>query len=162
MTELPETVSTSHLADWLGCSARAVRRYAERGVLLPVSRGRFPLRESCQRVVAHLRAPERRTEPDDPTDLLTQRALLAHAQRRKLEREHAEAMAQLLDGQRARAAWAAEKCLVRDALIALPDLVGPQLVAVASLHEVRTLLLDQMRTTLRSLADGAAPAEDAA
>ena len=71
-------------------------------------------------------------------------------------------MAQLLDGERARAAWAAEKCLVRDALIALPDLVGPQLVAVASLHEVRTLLLDQMRTTLRSLADGAAPAEDAA
>jgi phage terminase Nu1 subunit (DNA packaging protein) len=154
---IPDIVTTAELARLLGCAHDTIRNYRLACVITPVAHGKWDARQCVRAVAEHLRARGTQVTAgpvaNDPGDLVMQRALLAHAQRRKLEREHAEAMAQLLDGDAARAAWAAERRHVRAALMALPDRLAPQLVDAQSLHRVRVVLVSEIDATLQALAD---------
>lgn len=160
MTDPTNIVTTRQLADWLAVNESTVREYTARGLITALSRGRYPLRESVAAVISHLRAvaaQHRSKAPgddaDDPTDLTLQRALLAHAQRRKLEREEQVALGQLLDSKAAESAWYEEMRAVRDALMNIPDRLAPQLVGVDTLHAVRQLLLTEITEICSSLAE---------
>ena len=152
-------VTTRQLADWLAVNESTVREYTARGLLTPLQRGRYPLRESVAAVIAHLRAvasqhrPSGDPDQDDPTDLTLQRAKLAHAQRLKIEREEAVAMGMLLDAREAERAWFAEMRAVRDGLMNIPDRIGPQLVGADNLHDVRQLLLTEITQVCQTLTD---------
>jgi phage terminase Nu1 subunit (DNA packaging protein) len=158
---IPNIVTTAELARLCACAHDTIRNYKLAGVITPVMHGKWNARECIRAIVGHLiaRSAQVTAGPvaNDPGDLVQQRALLAHAQRRKLEREHAEAMAQLLDGDAARAAWAAEHRHVRAALMALPDRLAPQLVDAQSLHRVRVVLVNAIDATLQALADDDGP-----
>ena len=160
MTDAANIVTTRELADWLAVNESTVREYSARGLITPLQRGRYPLRESVSAVISHLRAvaaQHKSSAPgdaeDDPTDLTLQRALLAHAQRRKLEREEQVAMGALLDAKAAESAWYEEMRAVRDALMNIPDRVAPQLVGIDTLHAVRQLLLTEITEICHSLAE---------
>lgn len=152
-------VTTSELADWLRCDESTVRDYTSRGVIAALKRGRYPLRESVASVVSHLRAVAamrahaKSGAEDDPNDLTQQRALLANAQRRKLEREERIALGQLLDSSEAERAWFEQLRSVRDALMNIPDRIGPQLVGVDNLHDVRQLLLTEITAVCTELSE---------
>jgi hypothetical protein len=154
---IPDIVTTAELARLLGCAHDTIRNYRLACVITPVAHGKWDARESVRAVAAHLHARGTQVTAgpvaNDPTDLVQQRALLANAQRLKIEREHTEAMRGLLDGNAARAAWAAERRLVREALMALPDRIAPHLVEIDTLHEVRMRLLGEIGATLQALAD---------
>jgi phage terminase Nu1 subunit (DNA packaging protein) len=159
MTDAANIVTTRELADWLAVNESTVREYSARGLITPLQRGRYPLRESVSAVISHLRAvasqhrPAGESDDDNRDDLTQQRARLAHAQRLKIEREEQVAMGLLLDAKEAQAAWYEEMRAVRDALMNIPDRVAPQLVGIDTLHAVRQLLLTEITEICHSLAE---------
>ncbi len=159
MTDASNIVTTRQLADWLAVNESTVREYSARGLITPLQRGRYPLRESVAAVISHLRAvasqhrPAGDSEDDNRDDLTQQRARLAHAQRLKIEREEQVAMGLLLDAREAERAWFSEMRAVRDALMNIPDRIGPQLVGADNLHDVHQLLLTEITLVCQTLTE---------
>ena len=65
----PENVvPTRELADWLAVNESTVREYSARGLITPLRRGRYPLRESVAAVISHLRAVAAHHKPRTDSD----------------------------------------------------------------------------------------------
>ncbi len=156
-----DTATTADLARWLGCTDRAVRDYAAKGIIAPVSRGRWPLRASVAAVIDHLRAvasqhrSERQPGDDgepDPLDLTGQRALLAKRQRERIEVEMSEKARELVSVEEVKAQWFKRTRTARDRLMALPASIAPLLAAQTDPDDVYRLLEVELRRTLEMVA----------
>lgn len=100
------------------------------------------------------RKPAATAAEDAPPDLNDSRARLLH-HRAELARMEAEQRAgELVAAADVRAAAFATARAVRDALLALPNRMAPQLAATADAREVHRLLTAEITLALRSLADG--------
>ena len=158
------TVTTAELARWLHCTDRAVRMYADKGIISPVGRGKWSLRASVAAVVEHLRAvaSQHRSaaaggdgeEPGD-LDLTGQRAMLAKRQRERIELELGEKRGELVLVSEVKNAWWKRARAARDKLLSIPDRIIPQIAPGGHGEQSRAyeVLSREIRQVLEELAD---------
>lgn len=157
---IADLISTNQLAALVGVVPRTMREYISRGIVKRVNDLHFNTVEAVQAYCAHLReTAAQRTSgaasgTDDPNDLVQQRALLANAQRKKIEREEAIALGKLVDAEVVSKMWYEETRVIRDAFLNLPDRVAPQLVGVDDVQEVSAILLREVTSICQGLSDG--------
>lgn len=142
-------VGTRELAEWLGCTDRAVRDYARRGVIAAAGRGRWPLRASVGAVVEHLRAQAAGRAGDGPLDLAQERARLSRTQREKLEIDICQRRGELVEAAAVeRDAYKTARA-TRDRLLNVPDRVATLIAAETDPAAVHTLLSTEIRLALQ-------------
>jgi phage terminase Nu1 subunit (DNA packaging protein) len=155
MTALPKYVSGRQLAELWGCSDRAVRALAKRGIAVRVARGKYDLEKSTRNNDERLRAAAAgRNEGDLASPELTyERTLLVRANREKAELElafrrgelvnRAEEQAKAIEvvvNTRNRLLSVAERCshrlgLKRDVTLALDEEIRQALTELSQMGE---------------------------
>jgi phage terminase Nu1 subunit (DNA packaging protein) len=148
-----EQVSRERLHDLTGQSFRTVTRRLQAAGIEPIAReGRSDLYDSTVALPALLRDPDAAEGPD----LSRERALLARAQREKLEREAQIAAGQLLDAAVVVQGWQRLCYAVRQHLLALPQALAPQVAAEDDAVACHKLLDDAVYDALSALAEAKA------
>ncbi len=163
-------VSATELGEWLGCSTRTIREYQTAGIIVPASKGRYPLCESVAAVVSHLRdrAAGWTAESSDGGEALSpaaesaalnrQKRLLAIEQTRKaaVQAQVAEAELQIVLGNlisrdEILAAWGLIITVAKSKLMSLATRLPTQIHGLN--REEIALIGDEVRTILHQLSE---------
>lgn len=118
---LPATCSAAELGQLLGISARTVRELAARGIIPRGERGRYPLAAIstyCQRLREQAAG---RAAADGTTDLATERARLAAAQRRRVELQIAAEERRLVNADQVKVKFVGMVTAAKNRLLAVPS-----------------------------------------
>lgn len=145
-----DIVPTSVLARLLDLSEARIRELTRAGKLPTAGRGRYAVGEAVSAYCRGLReAAAGRGGPDAAADLSLERALLARAQRARLEREAEAAAGRLVPADRVYAEAFKTGRIVRDALLAVPDRLAAELAAENDATVVHFRLSTEIRVGLR-------------
>lgn len=148
-------INTEQAARLLGISSQRLRELTRAGKVPKHGHGRYdawklvPAYTESLREVAAGRASN--SADGEKLDLVQERALLAKAQREKLEREAAQADRELIAAAEVKSAWFKRCRTARDRLMSLPGSLAPVL-AHSDPGRAYELLEEEMRRTLEALA----------
>lgn len=122
---LPSIASTQEMCSYIGISKVALHDMRKRGVIEPVSRDRWDVKKTVRAICVHYReiAAGRKSDgkQDDAPDLVTERALLARAQRAGIEMENEVKRGNLLPVDRVQ--------------VLMADIYGPMIRALDALGD---------------------------
>ena len=113
-------MTTEQLCGWLGLSRQSLAELVRRGIVPKLGRGRFNAGEATRAYVDHLRGIAAGRRGDGDIDLVQERALLARAQRERLEREAAVAARELLPAADVRDAWVKHITAAKTRILGIP------------------------------------------
>lgn len=152
------TVSVTQLAEVLDCSTRTVEKYAEQGLVIKVSRGRYHFLTSIRNVVKHLRKQASlQVSQDGKSDQISENVAYKAAQRRMAEMKIAEIEGKLISVAEVEDAWAALVAANRQLMLSVPNRVRMELPDITG-HE-QTIIQQIVRDLLTetSLGEGKMP-----
>ncbi|MCY1288010.1 hypothetical protein D9M70_370290 [compost metagenome] len=149
-------VTTDGLASLLGVSARTVTELGRRGIIPRAPRrGRWPIPAAVQAYCEHLRevaAGRAGGGANEGLDLVTERALLARAQRAEVELRTAAKRGELVDAAAVRERYAALVVTARGRLLGVPSKAKGRLSHL-SIDDIETLE-ELIHEALAELAEG--------
>jgi len=114
------------------------------------------LRAWIQAYCAHLRAGASGRHGDAGLELSRERALLAQAQRRRIEREERIAQGEFIPKAKAIESFKRAGMTFRDAMLSVPGRIAAQLASMSDERDIDRRLTAEIRTELERLADSAA------
>ena len=155
-----ETASGQELAAILGVSTRTITDYASAGICVRIARGRYDVRASIPRVVAHLRDTASGRSPGPGDELQSHKIRIAKAQADRAEREAQAATGKLINADEAEREWGDMCALFMRTMMGLPSAIAGVLPHLTR-HET-TIIEDKVRDALNRCADAAQQAGDAA
>jgi len=150
---IPETMSESEIAVFLGVTASTIRSLTRDGKIMKAGPGRWDVRRSVASYVEHLRGIASRTgrarDQGDPLRVEQERLTRAKAEREslRLARERGE----VVDAAEVEREWAGVLRDVRSSLLAVPSRVGQRLPALTP-GEV-AIIEEEIRNALEGLAN---------
>jgi phage terminase Nu1 subunit (DNA packaging protein) len=143
-----ETVSAAELGILIGINSRAVRDYAQRGVITKTKGGKYKLTEAIPQFCAHMRS------------LVTGKGSEAASERARLTREQADAVAlknatargALLDAAEVEREWTSILASVRAGVLASSSRIGQRLphLSLSDIAEID----DELRSVLTGIGGG--------
>ena len=149
-------VSAEELAGVVGLHERQVRKLAERGVLQRSGRGKYPLGDSIQAYIRHLREQaagrSASDEDDGQPDLTRERALLARTQREGQGMKNAIMRAELIPVEDVETVVGAVLDATRAKIMAIPTKAAPLLLGLDRLAEARDVLTTLIHGALDEIA----------
>lgn len=126
---IPEIMSESELAAFLGITAPQVRSKARDGIVVRTDRGRFAVRASLKNYLAQLR--EHASKVGRPTygsdELKAEKLRLAREQADKLELQNAMTRGEMLSAKSVENEWASILRDVRAGMLAVPGRLAARL-----------------------------------
>ncbi|PWK16074.1 hypothetical protein [Tumebacillus permanentifrigoris] len=143
-------VSTSELAKILGKTARWINELTREGVLVQTGRGKYPLAESVQRYVEHLK---KQYEEVGGIDYAFEKAAHERAKREKAEIELAAMRGQMHRGEDIAAVMNDMVGGFRAKMLGLPSKVAPQLVGKTETPVILAILTQEVHDSLSELSD---------
>ncbi len=145
-------VSLEELAGVLGVNKRNLQNFVERGILVRVGRGRFPLGKSIRAYCDSLReTAANRDHFRVGTGLAAERERIAREQADALEMKNAAMRGELLRAADVESQWADILRMVRSGFLALPSRVQQRLGHLTA-HDL-SILDREIRDTLEELSD---------
>lgn len=161
-------VSTAELQEWFGDVSRVViADFERRGIIAKASHGQWPLKRAVSAAMAHYREASAGRAPQvpgggeaDQPDLVTERALLARAQREGQVMKNAVMRGELIPSPVMHAVVGGTLAATRAKLLALPTSAAPLVIGCGSLTEVQGILDGLVHDALIELADGDAVAAE--
>ena len=153
---LPATCSATELGRLLGISARTVRELAERGIIPRSERGRYPLAAVAAYCLRLREQAAGRADADGTADLVSERAKLAAAQRRRVELQIAAEERRLVDAEAVRGRFVGMVTAAKNRLLAVPSKAKSRIptLTVADVEVLEALVAE----ALEELAGDHAPA----
>lgn len=146
---LPAVCTTAEMCSWLGISKVALHDMRKRGVCEMVSRDRWNCKQTVQAVMRHYRdvAAGRKSDSDAPDapDLVTERALLARAQREGVEMANETERGNLIPRERHEDCVTKVAKIVVRCLVTLPDRLERDLRVTPDVVEYVTECIGDLR-----------------
>ncbi len=156
-------LTAQQLGKALMISERRVQQLVKQGVLYKEGRGRYPFLPNVQAYIRHLRAQADKTEmAPHKTEIILEeeKARLIKAQADKAELEAARLREELIEVEQVEAMWSRLVMHLRQALLALPGRLAPQVITAQSRQEAEHMLESAIYEALTELADGEGPTPD--
>ena len=145
-------VTLEELAGVFGVHKRNLQTAVDRGVLIRMSRGKYPLGKSIRAYCEFLRETAgNRDHIRVGSDLATQRERIAREQADSLEMKNAAARGELLRAADVEAEWSDILRMVRSGLLALPSRIQQRLGHLTA-HDL-AVMDREIRDTLEELSD---------
>ncbi len=145
-------VSLDELASVLGVHKRSLQTAIDRGVLLRVTRGKYPLGKSIRAYCEHLReVAGNRDHFRVGTGLAAERERIARHQADNLEMKNAAMRGELIPAKDVEAQWSDILRMLRSGMLALPSRVQQRLGHLSA-HDL-SILDREIRDTLEDLSD---------
>jgi len=141
-----------------GCSRKAVYAALSKDWIVRESDGLIEAHAADRAWAAHTQAP---SEPEghvrmpngDVLDMKQERALKIHQERIKLELQNKKTRGELIERDLVCAHWADVATTIREQILAIPDRLAAQVVAIDNGHAARELLKVELSHALTRLAD---------
>ena len=156
-------LTAEQLGKALMISERRVQQLVKQGVLYKEGRGRYPFLPNVQAYIRHLRAQADKTEAlSHKTEIILEdeKARLVKAQADKAELEAARLREELIEVEQVEATWIRLVMHLRQALLALPRRLAPQVITAQNIQEAEHMLETVIHEALTELADGEFPDSD--
>ena len=143
----------AELADHLGLSVARISQLKSAGILPDAPRGKHDLDACRAAYLAHLReVAAGRGSKDGALDLVAERARLARAQAKRVERENKVAEGELFPAEEFRTTIDYVFTRVRQRILAVPSKIAPHLVGLETPQEAQKIVRAACHEALRELA----------
>jgi phage terminase Nu1 subunit (DNA packaging protein) len=135
---IPGTCTVADLAEMLDCTTRTVEKYAQQGLIVRVSRGRYHLAQSVKKVVNYLRAQAASQRSASGHDSVEESVLLKRTQRRLAEIRVAELEGTVIPVSDVEEAWTTLVVQNRQLVMSIPGRIRMEIPNISG-HEQKLI-----------------------
>lgn len=152
------TCSGPELAEWFGYDKRRIEQFADEGVVVRVSRGRYAVWDSVRGIVHHRETKRKNQWDGDPdseagADYERERALLTRAKREIAEIEADLRKAQVHDAGAVMAVWGDMISNAKAKLLSMPTTLAGRVHGEESLEAIKNLIEEAITQALNELSE---------
>lgn len=114
------TVNAEQMAAALDCNRRTMERYAEQGLVVKVSRGRYHFLTSIRNVIGHLRKQAASQQSASGLNAVDENVLLKQTQRKLAELRYEQLNGSVISLPEVEEAWSALVVATRQLVLSIP------------------------------------------